>query len=177
MNNKSKLLIALALGVFLFKDKIMDVFNKTPKPIGTAKEGFLYVKDKHGVEYAKDIERLFRLETAHFTSGQWLGTGSAGMEATKETFPFGWSLEEFNKLHGLSPNDYFIKYYNDNHTGKRTPFVGWKKTGDNIKFVAWFIKNKRNGDILSWYRLPSAATKTDRENYRKKLDAIKTQFV
>jgi len=38
----------------------------------------------------QNAERIFRLETANFTSFQFLGTYSPGMEAVSLTYPYGW---------------------------------------------------------------------------------------
>ncbi|MFN5415573.1 MAG: hypothetical protein ACK5B9_00850, partial [Flavobacteriia bacterium] len=119
---------------------------------GDAPNGFKKVALKYGLSFARDLERMFRKETNHFKSGQWLKCGTPGMEARNLTFPFGWdSLGKWAKTKGLNENDFFIHYFNDNHTGKRTPFIGFKNTGHTVQFVAWFIKNIRGGDIVSWY--------------------------
>lgn len=151
----------------------------SPKITGNAKEGFQLVAQKYGVEYAQNLERMFRKETAHFKSGQWLGTGTPGMEAVKGTteFPWGWtSLKQFAENNGLDASDFFIKSYTDNHDGRKPNFIGFKQTKHTVGFVAWFIKEKRNGDIVSWYRLPSASTAQARAKYLSEMMKIKPQF-
>jgi len=52
----------------------------------------------YGKENAIKIEALFRNETKHFTSGNFLICYSPGMEATKDVMPYGWtSLAKFWK--------------------------------------------------------------------------------
>lgn len=61
-------------------------------------EALKKVLQMYGPEFAKDLESLFRCETEHFKSGNFIVTFSPGMEATKKVFPYGWtSLEKFWK--------------------------------------------------------------------------------
>lgn len=54
----------------------------------------------YGKEMAVKVEALFRNETAHFKSGNFKICFSPGMEATKETYPYGWtSLKSYWDLH------------------------------------------------------------------------------
>lgn len=136
----------------------MSTSTKGIKPQGTAPEGYAWVRRKYGDEFAQNIERAVRHETAHHTSGQWLRTGSAGMEAsprTNDKFPYGWgkNFVQFTKELGLTEKDFFIKTMKDSHTGAVTNYIGWRKTGDFIKFMAWFIMNVRKGNIGAWNSL------------------------
>ena len=45
----------------------------------------------YGKAIAQNVERIYRWETAHFKSGQYLATGSAGMTTNRTSFPWGWS--------------------------------------------------------------------------------------
>ncbi|MFN5416040.1 MAG: hypothetical protein ACK5B9_03215 [Flavobacteriia bacterium] len=169
------ILFIIFLGVLTFK-----YFRKMfiTKPIGNAKEGFKWVIQRYGVEYAKQLEQMFRKETAHFKSGQWLRTGTAGMEARSKKFPYGWnSLKEYANKNGLNENDFFLVQMTDNHDGRKPYFIGFKETKNSIKFTAWFIFNKRGGDIVSWYRLPSDETREQRKNYFNSMLKITPRIV
>ena len=48
------------------------------------------ITDQFGPEIAKNVERIYRLETRNFTSGQYLRGRSAGQEAAGDSFPWGW---------------------------------------------------------------------------------------
>lgn len=62
------------------------------------KNGLLKVADIYGTAHARRLEQLFRNETAHFKSKQFLAGHSPGMEAAKGAteFPYGWtSLKQY----------------------------------------------------------------------------------
>ncbi len=114
------------------------------------------VSNKYGADFAKQVERLFRKETYHFKSGQFLKTLSPGMEisgsAASKVFPFGWSLNEF--LQGYNPmlkSKFYTHTMNENGTGKSKTFVGFPDLETSMMFVAWMIKNKRGGRFGYWY--------------------------
>lgn len=52
------------------------------------------ISEIFGFDTAKNIERIYRLETAHFTSGQFRNTYTGGMEKHKDSFPYGWTIAE-----------------------------------------------------------------------------------
>jgi len=59
------------------------------------KKGLQEVAATFGVEIARNVERIYRQETG-FKSGQYKNSGSAGMAAASQTFPYGWSsLKDF----------------------------------------------------------------------------------
>lgn len=45
----------------------------------------------YGAAISKNVEKIYRLETANFSSGQYLASGSAGMTAPVSVYPYGWS--------------------------------------------------------------------------------------
>lgn len=55
------------------------------------KSALIKVKEIYGKENAVKLEALFRNETKHFKSGNFQICFSPGMEATVETYPYGWS--------------------------------------------------------------------------------------
>lgn len=162
---------------FLIYRKLRN--RKMPKIKPNASLGLQKVAKKYGVAYAREIEKAMRIETAHFTSVQWLKTGTAGMEAKNNVFPFGWSsLSEFSKIKGLNENFFFLKKMKDNHDGREPYFIGFSDTGVFVEFFAWFIQTKRGGDVLSWYRLPNSQLAIQqRDKYRQTMDKIQTKFV
>jgi len=171
------LVVAVLLGFVIYKLwKKLGKQKFTGKPIGTAPEGFKWVIQKYGKEYAQTLERAMRHETAHFTSGQWLATGTAGMEANprdNEKYPFGWgSLDKFAKAHGLGPDDFFVKRFNDAHTGVPTNYIGFKQTGHFVMFMAWFLATVRKGNIYAWNSLDA----TKQARYKSLVDQVQIKF-
>ena len=106
------------------EDKTMIQEGETPKPLGTA-EATLKRLLKDGTypkSFLARIEQALRNETAHFKSGQWLRSGTAGMETSPRNsikFPYGWtSLEKYAKVHARSKDDFFYITMKDNHDEK-----------------------------------------------------------
>lgn len=144
-------------------------------------EDALYkVKNMYGVNFARQIERVLRQETAHFSSGGWLATNGAGMEATNRNFPFGWpSLAEFVEQQGaalnLSPGDFTILEMQENNSDDEEPetFIVWPNVYSFIVFLAWFIQNVRGGRAGYWYSLKEDSA----ARYENTLSKIKTPIV
>lgn len=139
------------------------------KPKGTLKAGLQKVKAQYGSDFAKDIERAIRLETAHMTSGQWLKCGTAGMVKPKNasrTFPFGWnSLDEFAQKKGLKPEQFGLVDFAKTSEGAKT-YIRFPETGLFAEFFAWFIQTKRAGIIGKWYRTNMADALAYEEKFR-----------
>jgi len=148
------------------------------KITGNAPAGFKAVSKKYGEKFAKTLEQLFRLETNHFKSDQWLKTGTPGMIAFADSFPYGWSsLKTFADKKGLTEKDFFTKTYSKTSDGKPHTYIGFKNTGNTVEFVADFIHYKRNDDFASWYRMPNKGYDNERAQYLAKLSNIPTSFV
>jgi len=115
------------------------------------------VKSLYGKKFAQDIERALRIETANFSSGQWKQGNTAGMEATSNTFPYGWGsledfIQDFPELE-LTSWDFITYTMNENGTGIPKKFIRFPNPYAFILFFAWFIENKRSGRVASWYSL------------------------
>lgn len=124
------------------------------------KKAFSRISAKYGQEYAKKLEQLYRKETAHFKSGQFLKTLSPGMEiaggvgSTQTTFPFGWSsLQEYANQTLVNKTAFYTHKMNENQTGYAKTFIGFPDIHTSVDFTAWFIKNKRGGQFGKWYSL------------------------
>lgn len=133
---------------------------------------FTRLKNNYGPEFARQIEKIFRLETAHFRSGQFKEGNSPGMVATKSTYPFGWrSLDEFARANSIDGHKFGI-----GRTfvvkGKNYRYVTFPDFNTSLEFVAWFIRNKRGGIPEKWNSLdPVEAAK-----YKIKLNSIKPRY-
>ena len=154
------------------KVKVTDIDGEKNSTVDNS-DGYvqaLYdVKEQYGVDFARNIERLYRLETSHFQSGGYQRSNTAGIVAQSNTFPFGWSsLAKFLKANGLSQKDVFLVPENNGHT-----YVGFHSTYWGLMFTAWFLATVRGGNVYAWYGMTS-----ERQNhYKALLDPIKTKIV
>lgn len=111
--------------------------------------GIEKVKNLFPPDILQMVERVYRLETANFKSGQYQLTGTPGMEATIKIYPYGWGkrLKKFN----IVPVG--VVDMMDNPT-KNTPkpskksFVALNDVSEGIKIIASYIQDKGAG---SWY--------------------------
>lgn len=130
----------------------------------------------YGKEMAIKIESLFRNETRHFASGNFLKTFSPGMEATIETFPYGWSsLSIFWKLHPeCAPIGIHKQVENTSgllkSRGERK-FICFPNLDAAMITVAERIKAK-GGDTGAWFSNDPISQK----KYREYLLKIKTPY-
>lgn len=125
---------------------------------------------QYGTAYAQDIEALFRYETAHFKSNQYLETYSAGMVATSDVFPFGWnSLAEF--VGAGSRAGYGVSRVFSTSAGQKK-YVKFPNLECSVFFVAWFVKNKRGGNVGQWNSL----SPSDGAQYAAALNTISTTY-
>jgi hypothetical protein len=133
------------------------------------------LKNKYGSEKAAMIERLFRLETAHFKSSQWTNARTPGMEigGGVRTFPFGWSsLYEFSKAYDYEPGDFSTWTHPENRTGKIKTFIVFPNVKAAFDFVG-YLMNKRNWNFGSWY-----STRPEyQQNYIDTLNTIRARYV
>jgi hypothetical protein len=118
MNKSTKyalIIIGIIIVLFLTYKKVM--------PILDAKAAFKKALTVYDFDVVVNCEKIFRLETNNFLSGQFTGTYSPGMEPATLTYPYGWS--------SLKPfwDDYpeykpiGLKNYTENGTGINKPFI------------------------------------------------------
>lgn len=100
---------------------------------------------KYGAAIAQNVERIYRLETRNFQSGQFLKTNTAGMAALDDAFPFGWPVR------GTTPDMYNPPVFmveNNPTTGQPTgngvKFVAFKRFPDAAEYLAKFLKDHGN---------------------------------
>lgn len=93
-----------------------------------------------GVPVAENVERIYRLETDGFTSGQFRRTNTAGMHAFKATFPFGWSLG----ADGLSASDFLPTIAMKENASGTYQWVVFKDLGQAIHYLGYFLNKFEN---------------------------------
>jgi hypothetical protein len=171
---------AAILAVIILKNKKK---NEKPKETGgntmlqedDILDALRNIKEKFGTDKAAMIERLFRLETAHFKSSQWMNARTPGMEigGGVKTFPYGWSsLYEFSKAYDYDPSDFSTWTHAENKTGKIKTFITFPSVRASFDFVAYLMK-KRNWNFGSWF---STKEESQRE-YVNTLNTIRARYV
>lgn len=133
------------------------------------KAAILAVKAKHGPEMAEVVERIFRWETAHFTSGQYRKTATPGMEAHGPAPTYGWYVPFF--LSNINYMPVGTHTMTENGTGKQKTFVVLPTTTAAAMFLADYI-NRYNGNWARWY-----STKANEQaDYRAKVNSVTPRF-
>src|SRR3990172_8354474 len=122
-----------------------------------AKNAILSIANRYGVDMAKTIEKMMRLETAHFTSLQYRKTGSEGMEDGK------WSNLPY-------PMDSIPM--DDTHKDGLERFIVWKSVTDFATYLAEYI-NRHNGNFARWNSLNPLA----QIEYRSRVNSVIPRFV
>jgi len=118
-----------------------------------------YIQGAYGKGLATTIEKMLRLETAHFKSKQYKLTGSAGMEVG------GWQD---------IPKDSVVGHFviKDNHDGHLGKFIVWNSPTDFAVYLAEYIK-RHEGNFARW----NSTNKAKQISYANEVDKIKTHFV
>ena len=119
---------------------------------------------KKNKERAQLLEKMLRLETAHFKSKQYQLTGSAGMEDGK------WNLTSY------LPNGYKTVTMNDNHPEERgqkvVHFIVWDSVENFLNFLNDYIV-RNNDNFARWNSLNLER----QEKYRLSVNSIKNRFI
>jgi len=136
-----------------------EQMNKKQFTEQDGKDAILQIQKEYGTDTAKLIEKMMRLETAHFKSGQYKLTGSAGMEQGKwQDIPTG------------ATDGYIeIKDNQDGHLGK---FIVWHSVTDFARYLAEYIKRHDN-NYARW----NSTKEPLQAEYRKRVNEIKSRFV
>ena len=133
-----------------------------------------------GVEIAKATEKVFRSETRHFKSRQFLETYSAGQEAVKEEYPFGWNAEFWKKYPEYKPTG--VIWFKENkglsdkggiqQSNEAKMFVKYPNVLSGVLYTADTLR-RRGGNAGAWY----STNKTYQAKYNEALRGIKNRFV
>lgn len=149
------------VSVFLY---LLFRLGKMNKPqnfnANDAKQAILSIKGSYGVELAEIVEKIMRWETAHFTSKQYVQTGSAGMEAGK------WAHIPVGATSGV------IKMHDADTSDGIDSFIIWNSVTDFAKYLAEYIL-RHDGNWARWY----STIPIQQEVYRDKVNTVTTHFV
>ncbi len=166
--------VALAL-IFLFglvrKKRFKKMFTEKD-----AVEALKKVAAKHGKEMAKKIEKVARLETAHFASKAYKATGTGGMESHGIAPYYGWGSMFFLRNPSYTPIgtvDFKEGAGVAKNGGRMKTFVIMPSVEAWMMFIAdYAIRHQDNGGILRWYSTNKEAQKL----YASKLAEISARI-
>ena len=163
------LLIIFAVIILMQKTKRQIEMNQSPEEKQKdIQKALSEIISKYGRSAAETIERLFRLETRHFKSQQWLKANTPGMEVFNSNFPYGWSsLKKFTDVTGIPENSFSKFSIRENGTGIEKTFVVFPNAYDSMMFVAYLL-NSRGWNAGSWY----SRDKAKQNEYAESLQSI-----
>jgi hypothetical protein len=123
-------------------------------------------------DIVKNAERIYRLETNHFKSGQFKGTYSPGMEKVSNTYPYGWS-SLYNSIWKTNPEykPIGLKTFTENQTGISKTFLKFPTFEAGFFTLCAFLKIFNNNPGR-WFSLD----KTQQEKYNKSISSINTDI-
>lgn len=150
---------------------------KAPPNDEEMKEAFEQLIKAYGRPIAESVERIYRLETANFRSGQFRNTYGAGMEATKKSgnkFPYGWkSLTALWSDSDLKPVGTWSAVENSTTLAQSAGvkhYIKFPSLYAGLAAVAEIMK-RRGNDPGKWFSLSGSA------DYKKLADSITPKIV
>ena len=139
-------------------------------------ENLKQIRFDYGYDIARDVERIYRLETNNLKSKQFLDTYSAGMMAISKTFPYGWLT--INRVYWSKYPQYKpvgVSTHEENkglsgEGGGPKMFVKFGTLKAAMNTLAGFLRYYSNAG--RWYSKNS----NDQIEYKKALNNIRTYF-
>ncbi|HBY4505889.1 TPA: hypothetical protein MIU45_18490 [Klebsiella pneumoniae] len=144
------------------------------------KDALCKIYNKYGKNMSVIVERMFRIETKHFTSGQYQHCGAPGMEVHGAPPAYGWSSDFFSQHPEYQPTGIWSKKEgrglsgqggNSQVTDKPKQFVVFDSVESSMEYIVYYI-NKHGGNYARWYSTQDSAQKL----YREECGAIKPRF-
>jgi hypothetical protein len=158
---------AVLLALVLVARKPREATGAEATDMESIKDALKVVRAVYGLEIARNVERIYRLETNHFKSGGFKATNAPGMRATKETFPFGWAKRTMTPEQ-VGP----LWEAKDNIEGVTSKWVVFKEFQDAAVYLAEFLKAYEN-NAGRW----NSTDPAKQASYRAALAQINTPLV
>lgn len=142
-----------------------------------AKEALRYIYDKYGKDTAEVVERMYRVETAHFKSKQYRHCGTPGMEAHGSPPYYGWNGSYFSE----APTGLWAAFEgaglsgaggNAQVTDKKKQFVKLSSVKVGMEYVAKY-KDGHGGNYARWF----STDESKQALYRKTLATVVPRIV
>jgi RHS repeat-associated protein len=145
--------------------------------IHDAEEGLKVVNENFGKEMARNVERMYRMETSHFTSAQYRHTGTGGMEVHGPPPYYGWTPSYFTQppvgVYSIFENKGLSGVGgNAQVTNRPKQFVIMPSVVAAMMFKANYIQG-HDGNYARWF----STNPQTQEIYRKKIQAITPKIV
>lgn len=110
-----------------------------PPSTQDVRDALAAIAASHGVPIARNVERIYRLETRNFDSAQFRQTNTPGMHAFTQAYPFGW------KKRGTVPSDFApLVRMEENAGGGIVSWVAFRQFRKAATYVADFLKDYGN---------------------------------
>ena len=143
----------------------------TPELDARLRSSFKVIKDIYSPEFAKQLEKMYRFETGHFKSGQFLEGFSPGMVGTG-VYPWGWnSLNTYITENSLDKTRYRLGRV-FTVRGRNYQYVCFPNVESSILFVSWFIWNIRGGRVGKWGTLSESGATL----YEETIQGVRTKY-
>ncbi len=132
------------------------------------------INDRYGKEMAQMIEKIYRWETGHFTSGQYINCGSPGMEAFGEAPSYGWNSDIYTKYPEYIPVGLWERYENKGKSGQGgnnqvtdrvKKYIVFPSVEAGMSYIAEFILRYK-GNVGRWHSKDT----TVQQNYIKDIN-------
>lgn len=103
------------------------------------------ISKKYGNSIAQNVEKIYRLETNHFKSGQFKHTFSPGMESFGVNYPYGWNTIS-NIYWNQNPLHAPVGFYTgkENQTGLQKTFLKFPSLRAAMFTLAAFLNHYGN---------------------------------
>ena len=164
-----KIIIIIAIIILLTLIPIKMVIDEQ-----TLKSAFRKIATNSGTARAQDLERLYRLETAHFSSKQFKETGSPGMEAHSNKFPYGWTslLGFWTKYPQHAPIGFYSIFENKGLGDREVKQKNFLKFASFESALLSLNKYADKYPIERWY----STRPEEQQKYRNTLNSIIPRF-
>lgn len=169
--------------VFVLVDNLPEI-SKDEKLFNEedARKALRIIHDKYGKDIAVIVEKMYRLETAHFTSKQYKHCGTGGMEVFGSAPYYGWDSTTYKNHPEHTPIGTWSamegaglsgKGGNVQQTNKPKTFVKLPTVLAGMEYKAEYIK-RYDGNYARWFNKDNAIAQ---EAYRESLKGIKPRIV
>ncbi|OCA78577.1 hypothetical protein BBH99_08225 [Chryseobacterium contaminans] len=127
--------------------------------IEDAEAALKIINARYGKEMAQTIEKIYRWETGHFKSGQYVNCGSPGMEAFGEAPSYGWNSDVYTKYPEYIPVGLWEKYENKGKSGqggnkqitdRAKKYIMFPSVEAGMSYIAEFIL-RYDGNVGRWH--------------------------